>query len=88
MAAFEEQLAELEKVVERLEEGGLALDETVDLFENGMKLSKSCKSQLASAEARIQVLLAPEQGGPVRTEDVDMDVDEFADDDDEGYEEA
>lgn len=88
MAAFEEQLAELEKIVERLEQGGLPLDETVDLFENGMKLSKACKTQLASAEARIQVLLSPEEQGVVRTEDVDIDVDEFAEDDDEGYEEA
>lgn len=88
MATFEEQLAELEKVVERLEQGGLPLDETLDLFENGMKLSKACKSQLASAEARIQVLLEPGQSSTVRTEDVDIDIDEFAEDDDEGYEEA
>lgn len=88
MATFEEQLAELEKVVERLEQGGLALDETVDLFENGIKLSRACKSQLASAEARIQVLLEPEEHSAVRTQDVDIDVDEFAEDDDDGYEEA
>ncbi len=57
MASFEEQLTALEKVVERLERGELSLDESVRLFEEGMKLSEACKVELESAEGRIQVLV-------------------------------
>ena len=46
MANFEEQLTALEKVVERLEQGELSLDDSVRLFEEGMKLSEACKEQL------------------------------------------
>jgi exodeoxyribonuclease VII small subunit len=74
MASFEEQLAELEKVVERLERGDLTLEENVSLFERGVVLSNACKGQLTSAESRIQVLLDPEENGPVRTEEMALDV--------------
>lgn len=88
MATFEEQLAELEKVVERLETGGLPLEESVQLFETGVRLSNSCKSQLSAAESRIQILLEPERGGPVRMQDLEVEVDEDDEEsDDEGYEE-
>ncbi|HLI77988.1 MAG TPA: exodeoxyribonuclease VII small subunit [Acidobacteriaceae bacterium] len=68
--SFEEQLAELEKVVEQLERGDLALEDSVGLFERGMRLSEACKGQLASAESRIQVLLHPRERGEVRVEDL------------------
>jgi exodeoxyribonuclease VII small subunit len=70
MASFEDQMAELEKVVDRLERGDLTLEENVSLFERGVQLSNACKAQLASAESRIQVLLEPEEGGPARVEDL------------------
>jgi exodeoxyribonuclease VII small subunit len=78
--SFEEQLAELETVVERLERGDLTLEENVSLFERGVLLSNACKAQLASAESRIQVLMEPSEGGPVRSEEMALDV---ADDEDE-----
>jgi len=78
--SFEEQLAELETVVERLERGDLTLEENVSLFERGVVLSNACKAQLASAESRIQVLMEPSEGGAVRSEEMALDV---ADDDDE-----
>ncbi len=70
MASFEDQMAELEKVVDRLERGDLSLEENVSLFERGVQLSNACKAQLASAESRIQVLLEPEAGGAVQVEDL------------------
>ncbi len=79
MASFEEQLAELEKVVDRLESGGLSLDESVKLFEDGVRLSNACKAQLSAAESRIQVLLEPEERGPVRVEDLIVDLEEDED---------
>jgi exodeoxyribonuclease VII small subunit len=78
MPSFEEQLAELEKIVEQLEHGDLALEQSVSLFERGVHLSKACKAQLSSAESRIQVLLDPEQKGPVRVEELALAVDELA----------
>jgi exodeoxyribonuclease VII small subunit len=57
MASFEEQLAALESVVELLERGELPLDESVRLFEEGVKLSNACKKELEAAEGRIQVLV-------------------------------
>jgi exodeoxyribonuclease VII small subunit len=70
MASFEEHLAELETVVERLERGDLTLEENVGLFERGVHLSNACKAQLSSAESRVQVLLEPTIGTDVRVEDL------------------
>ena len=83
MASFEDQLAELEKIVERLERGDLALEENVSLFERGVHLSNACKAQLSSAESRIQVLLEPEKGGPVRVENLAIAVAEEEGDEEE-----
>lgn len=57
MANFEEKLTSLEAVVERLERGDLSLDESVKLFEEGVKLSTACKQELEQAEGRIQLLV-------------------------------
>lgn len=81
MATFEEQLTALETVVERLERGELSLDESVRLFEEGIKLSNACKKELEAAEGRIQVLV--EQGsGAMRAVELDVDVVEEDEDDD------
>lgn len=67
MADFERNLTELEKVVERLEQGDLSLEESVKLFEEGVKLSQSCKQELEVAEGKIQILM--EQGGKLKPRD-------------------
>jgi len=82
VANFEEQIDELEKVVEQLEKGDLPLEQSVDLYERGMKLSNACKAQLASAESRIQVLLEPDEQGAVRTADLEVEDDELEDEED------
>ncbi|HEY4010508.1 MAG TPA: exodeoxyribonuclease VII small subunit [Acidobacteriaceae bacterium] len=74
--SFEEQLAELEKLVDQLERGDLTLEQSVALFERGVHLSNACKAELSSAESRIQVLLDPEHKGPVRVEELALAVDE------------
>jgi exodeoxyribonuclease VII small subunit len=71
MASFEQQLAELEKLVEQLERGDLPLEKNVALFERGVELSKACKAQLTDAESRIQVLIDPQENGAVRTEELE-----------------
>jgi exodeoxyribonuclease VII small subunit len=82
--SFEEQLAELEKLVDQLERGDLTLEQSVALFERGVHLSEACKAQLASAESRIQVLLHPESKGPVRVEELAMAVDEGEEEEESG----
>ena len=57
MANFEEDLKALESVVEQLERGDLSLEDSVRLFEEGMKLSDACKMELEKAEGKIQVLV-------------------------------
>jgi len=77
MASFEEQLTALESVVERLERGELSLDESVRLFEEGVKLSNACKKELEAAEGRIQVLVGQGSGGVRVAElEVEENVDE------------
>lgn len=55
--AFEAGLEELEKIVRELEKGDLPLEQSLALFENGMRLSAECKRQLESAETRVEVLM-------------------------------
>ena len=72
MANFEKHLTQLESVVEKLERGDLTLDESVRLFEDGMKLSGACKQELEQAEGRIQVLVEG-NGGAMKPVDLEMD---------------
>ena len=57
MADFEQHLTALESVVERLERGELSLEDSVRLFEEGIKLSEACKKELEAAEGKIQILV-------------------------------
>jgi exodeoxyribonuclease VII small subunit len=83
MAGFEEHLTQLETVVERLERGDLTLEESVRLFEEGMKLSQACKEELEQAEGRIQVLVEG-KGGSMQAVDMERDEeDEIATGEDE-----
>ena len=70
-AGFEEHLTQLESVVERLERGDLTLDESVRLFEEGMKLSQACKAELEQAEGRVQVLVEG-KGGRMQVAEMDL----------------
>ena len=53
---FEETMQELEKIVQELEKGDLNLDDSINKFEEGMKLSKSASDYLEKAEKKITVL--------------------------------
>lgn len=54
--SFEEALAELEQIVEQLEIGDLALEESLALFERGQALARLCNEQLESATLRVEQL--------------------------------
>ena len=54
---FEAGLQELERIVKELEKGDLPLEESLRLFEAGMRLSADCKRQLEEAETRVEILM-------------------------------
>ena len=54
---LEKSLAELEKIVERLEGGDLSLDESLKQFERGVALTRQCQTALRAAEQKVEILL-------------------------------
>lgn len=54
---FEESLAELEQLVNRLEQGDLSLEESLKSFERGVNLTRTCQQALQEAEQKVQILL-------------------------------
>jgi exodeoxyribonuclease VII small subunit len=73
-ANFEAQLASLERIVRELERGDLPLERSLELFEQGVRLSRECQERLNEAERRIEVLLRDGEG---RTIAVPFERDEF-----------
>ena len=63
---FEETVQRLEGIVERLESGSLALEDSLTLFEEGVRLARASQEQLDRAERRVEELLGiDEDGNPV-----------------------
>ena len=62
---FEASLEALERIVQELEQGDLPLEKSLELFEQGIGLSRQCQERLSQAERRIEVLLGDNQGRPV-----------------------
>jgi exodeoxyribonuclease VII small subunit len=59
---FEEALGRLEEIVKALEKGDLPLEESLKIFEEGVKLSKTCLKMLDEAEKKVEILLADKNG--------------------------
>ena len=59
---FERSLSRLEEVVRRLESPQLSLDDAMQLFEEGVALSRECQKQLEEAEGRVEILLKKADG--------------------------
>ncbi|MCX6564589.1 MAG: exodeoxyribonuclease VII small subunit [Candidatus Aminicenantes bacterium] len=72
---FEKALADLEKLVEKLEQSGLGLNESLGLFEKGVHLAKYLRAELEKAEKKVEILLKDDKGGirrePFSLEDAD-----------------
>ena len=62
--SFESSLEELERIVRELEHGELPLEKSLELFEQGVKLSRECQDRLNQAERRIEILMRDNQGRP------------------------
>ena len=54
---FEKTLAELEQLVEKMEQGDLSLEESLKYFERGIQLTKTCQQALSEAEQKVRILL-------------------------------
>jgi exodeoxyribonuclease VII small subunit len=59
---FEKALADLENIVQRLDENDLSLDEALSLFEEGIKLSRFCSQKLDAVENKVEILLRDDEG--------------------------
>jgi exodeoxyribonuclease VII small subunit len=76
---FERSLAELEAIVDKLEQGDLSLDESLQQFERGVQLTRLCQSALKQAEQKVEILLRksgaaePFEAAPFDTEENERD---------------
>ena len=59
---FEDALNKLEKIVSKLEEGDIPLEESLKLFEEGIRLSRFCNQRLDEAEKKVEILLKGKNG--------------------------
>jgi exodeoxyribonuclease VII small subunit len=73
---FEKALADLEQIVAKLEKGGIALNESLALFEKGVKMARFLRGELEKAERKVEILLKDDKGN-LKAEDFDVaDADE------------
>ncbi len=75
---FEKSLAELEKLVERMEQGELTLEESLKSFERGMALTRHCQQALDQAQQKVDRLL--EQDGEIQVAPFESDESQNEDD--------
>ncbi|MCK9419803.1 MAG: exodeoxyribonuclease VII small subunit [Nitrospirae bacterium] len=62
---FERALARLEEIVQKLEQGDLPLEQSLKLFEEGIRLSRICNTRLEEAERKVEILLKDKAGNMV-----------------------
>jgi exodeoxyribonuclease VII small subunit len=80
--SFEKALSELEGIVEKLEKGGLALNESLALFEKGVNLARFLREELEKAEKKIDILLKDEKGD-IKKEAFELEEEEKTDSENE-----
>lgn len=68
---FEKSLESLEEIVAKLEAGDLPLEESLTLFEEGIRLSRTCRERITNATRRIEVLMR-ESSGNLGTREIDI----------------
>ncbi len=68
--SFEDALNELEQIVGRLEAGDLPLEQSLEIFEQGIRLSRECRQRLTNVERRIEILT--KEAGELTAKDLDL----------------
>lgn len=76
MPKFEENLTRLEKIVDEMEKGDIALEKSLTLFEEGIKLSGACRKELEDAEGKVEILL--KQNGKLQAEPLEAEADKHS----------
>ncbi len=69
--SFEEAMSALERVVKQLEDGEVALERSIELYEMGAALKSHCESKLREAEEKVAKITLSEKGEPTGTEPLD-----------------
>ena len=82
---FEKAFQHLETIVKRLESEEMPLDESLQLFEEGIRLSRFCHQRLEEVEKKIELILADAKGQP-RTEPFEPEEQDAGDEDEIGRE--
>ncbi len=72
-ASFETELVRLSEVVERLENGNLGLEESLSLFEEGIRLARRAQERLDAAEKRVEELIRIDENGEPVTRELESD---------------
>ena len=67
--SFEKKLTRLEEIVHKMEGGEMSLDESLKLFEEGVKLSRDCNTELSEAEQKVKKLVGVDSNGDPVLED-------------------
>ena len=73
---FETQMKELEQIVQKMSKNTLPLDESVQLFEKGMSISKNCASELNKAQQKVQKIINSNTEEDLKLEDFDLSEDD------------
>jgi len=69
---FEKRLGRLEQIVGKMEKGDLSLEDSLKMFEEGVKLSRECHMQLNEAEQKVKLLVQVNEKGEAETTDFDL----------------
>jgi len=69
--SFEKKLSRLEEIVQKMEVGEMSLDDSLKLFEEGVKLSRDCNKELTQAEQKVKKLVGVDAEGEPVLEDFD-----------------
>jgi len=69
--SFEQALEQLEKIVENLERGDVALEQSIRIYERGEALKKHCEKLLAAAESKVEKIRLDREGTPQGVEPLD-----------------
>lgn len=72
--AFEENIKRLEEIVSKLEQGNIPLEKSVELFEEGIKLTKTCNNELERIENKINILI--QDHGSIEMQEYNINGDE------------
>lgn len=71
---FEQKLKRLEEIVKKMEVGELELEDSLKLFEEGVKLTKECQGHLSQAEQKVKLLVGVDENGNAVTQDFKSDL--------------